>query len=279
MTITAAQVNELRNLTGAGLMDCKKALTEANGDVQAAIDFLRKKGAKVAELRAGRAAAEGVVAARTSSDNKKGVVVYVSCETDFVAKNEDFVKFANSIADLALTKSPATLEALLELDLNGATVKAQLQEKVSAIGELINVSAYESVTGEGVVAYNHMGNKIGVLVALNKPLNDTVSAVGKDIAMQIAAMNPVAVDATGVPAEVIEREKAIAKEKAVAAGKPANILDKISEGAANTYIKENTLLTQPFVKDGSKTVQQVLGAAESGLTVTAFKRVERGAGK
>jgi elongation factor Ts len=279
MTITAAQVNELRNLTGAGLMDCKKALTEANGDVQAAIDFLRKKGAKVAELRAGRAAAEGVVVAKTSSDNKKGVVVYVSCETDFVAKNEDFVKFATSIADLALEKSPSSLEALLELDLNGSSVKAQLQEKVSAIGELINVSAYESVSGEGVVAYNHMGNKIGVLVALNKPLSDTVTAVGKDIAMQIAAMNPVAVDASGVPAEVIEREKAIAKEKAVAAGKPANILDKISEGAANTYIKENTLLTQPFVKDGSKTVAQILGSAESGLTVTAFKRVERGAGK
>jgi elongation factor Ts len=279
MTITAAQVNELRNLTGAGLMDCKKALTEANGDIQAAIDFLRKKGAKVAELRAGRAAAEGVVVAKTSSDNKKGIVVYVSCETDFVAKNEDFVKFAASIADLALDKAPASLDALLDLDLNGATVKAQLQEKVSAIGELINVSAYESVSGQGVVAYNHMGNKIGVLVAVNKPLNDAVSAVGKDIAMQIAAMNPVAVDASGVPAEVIEREKAIAREKAAAAGKPENILDKISEGAANTYIKENTLLTQPFVKDGSKTVAQVLGSAESGLTVTAFKRVERGAGK
>ena len=279
MTITAAQVNELRNLTGAGLMDCKKALTEANGDIQAAIDFLRKKGAKVAELRAGRAAAEGVVVAKTSSDNKRGVVVYVSCETDFVAKNEDFVKFATSIADLALEKSPASLEALLELDLNGASVKAQLQEKVSAIGELINVSAYETTQGESVVPYNHAGNKIGVLVALNKGLNDVVTTVGKDVAMQIAAMNPIAVDANGVPAEAIEREKSIAKEKAVAAGKPASILDKISEGAANTYIKENTLLTQPFVKDGSKTVQQILAAAESGLTVTSFKRVERGAAK
>src|SRR5579863_4596051 len=163
-TVTAAQVNELRNKTGAGLMDCKKALVEANGDLQAAIDYLRKKGAKVAELRAGRAAAEGVVIAKTSADNKKGVAVYLSCETDFVAKNEDFVKFADSIADLALARSPKTLEELLELDLNGATVKAQLQEKVSAIGELINVSAYETVEGESVVPYNHMGNKIGVLV-------------------------------------------------------------------------------------------------------------------
>ena len=276
-TVTAAQVNELRNLTGAGLMDCKKALTEANGDVQAAIDFLRKKGAKVAELRAGRAAGEGVVIAKTSADNKKGVAVYLSCESDFVGKNEGFVKFATDIADLALEKSPANLEALLALDLNGSTVKAQVQEKVSAIGELINVSAYESVQGEGVVAYNHMGNKIGVLVAVNKSLNDAVSAVGRDVAMQIAAMNPLAVDASGVAAEVIEREKTIAREKAAAAGKPENMLDKIAEGAGNTFIKENTLLTQPFVKDGSKTVAQVLGGAESGLTVTAFKRVEKGA--
>src|ERR1043165_1891257 len=209
-TITAAQVNELRNLTGAGLMDCKKALTEANGDIQAAIDFLRKKGAKVAELRAGRAAAEGVVIAKTTSDNKRGVAVYLSCESDFVAKNETFVKFATDIADVALEKSPATLEELLNLEVNGSTVKAQVQEKVSAIGELINVSAYEAITGESVVAYNHMGNKIGVLVALNKGLNDAVATVGKDVAMQIAAMNPVAVDASGVPAEAIEREKAIA---------------------------------------------------------------------
>jgi len=277
MSVTAAQVNELRNLTGAGLMDCKKALTESNGDVQAAIDYLRKKGAKVAELRAGRSAGEGVVIAVTSSDSKKGVAIYLSCETDFVAKNEEFVKLANSIAEIALEKSPATLEALLELDLNGSSIKAVLQEKVSAIGELINVSAYEAISGEGVVAYNHMGNKIGVLVAVNKPLNDAVTTVGKDVAMQIAAMNPVAVDASGVSAEAIEREKAVAREKALAAGKPENILDKIAEGAANTFIKENTLLTQAFVKDGSKTVQQVLGAAESGLTVTAFKRVEKGA--
>jgi elongation factor Ts len=277
VTVTAAQVNELRNMTGAGLMDCKKALTEANGDIQAAIDFLRKKGAKVAELRAGRAAAEGVVVAKTSADNKSGVAVYLSCESDFVAKNDTFVKFATDIADLALAKAPPSLEALLELDLNGSTVKAQVQEKVSAIGELINVSAYETAVGESVVAYNHMGNKIGVLVALNKSLNDAVSAVGKDVAMQIAAMNPLAVDASGVAPEVLAREKGIAREKAAASGKPENILDKIAESAVNSYIKENTLLTQPFVKDGSKTVAQVLGAAESGLTVTSFKRVERGA--
>lgn len=279
MAVTAAQVNELRNLTGAGLMDCKKALTEANGDIQAAIDFLRKKGAKVAELRAGRAAAEGVVIAKTSADNKKGVAVYLSCETDFVAKNEEFVKLATSIADAALAAGAKTTEEVLELDLGGSPVKSVLQEKVSAIGELINVSAYEAIEGETLVSYNHMGNKIGVLVALNKPLNDAVATIGKDIAMQIAALNPVAVDASGVSADLLAREKAVAREKAAAAGKPENILDKIAEGAANTYIKENTLLTQPFVKDGSKTVADVLNAAEKGLTVTDFKRVERGAGK
>lgn len=277
MTITAAQVNELRNLTGAGIMDCKKALTEANGDVQAAIDFLRKKGAKVAELRAGRAAAEGVVIAKTSPDNKKGVAVYLSCETDFVAKNEEFVKLATAIADSALAAGATSAEEVLGLKVNGVTVKDAVQEKVSAIGELINVSAYASIAGESVIAYNHMGNKIGVLVALNKPLSDAVSTVGKDVAMQIAAMNPIAVDAAGVSAEVLEREKSIALEKAAASGKPANILEKIAESAVNSYIKENTLLTQPFVKDGSKTVQQVLASAESGLTVTAFSRVERGA--
>jgi len=277
MAVTAAQVNELRNLTGAGLMDCKKALTEANGDIQAAIDFLRKKGAKVAELRAGRAAAEGVVIAKTSADNKKGVAVYLSCETDFVGKNEEFIKLATAIADAALAAGSTTTEEVLALDLGGTTVKDAVQEKVSAIGELISVSAFAGVEGEGVVAYNHMGNKIGVLVAVNKPLNDAVTAVAKDVAMQIAAMNPVAVDASGVSAELLEREKAVAREKAAAAGKPENILDKIAEGAANTYIKENTLLTQAFVKDGSKTVAQVLGGAESGLTVTAFKRIEKGA--
>lgn len=276
MTITAAQVNELRNKTGAGLMDCKKALTEAGGDLEKAIDFLRKKGAKVAELRAGRAAAEGVVVAKTNTENTKGVVVYLSCETDFVAKNEEFVKLATSIADAALAAGSKTTEEVLALSLGTATVKDAVQEKVSAIGELIAVSAFAALEGDSLVAYNHMGNKIGVLVALNKGLTDAVAAIGKDVAMQIAAMNPLAVDAAGVSPEVLAREKSIAREKAAASGKPENILDKIAESAVNSYLKENTLLTQPFVKDGSKTVAQVLGAAESGLTVVAFSRIERG---
>lgn len=276
MSVTASQVNELRTLTGAGLMDCKKALAESGGDVQKAIDYLRKKGAKVAELRAGRAASEGVVIAKTTADNKRGVAVYLSCETDFVAKNEDFRAFAEAIADLALNNNVKDLDTLLAASLNGTSIKDLIQEKVSAIGELINVSNYETLEGESLVSYNHMGNKIGVLVALNQTFSEVIAVAGKDVAMQVAAMNPVAVDASGVSAELLEREKSVARAKAVEQGKPENIIEKIVEGAANTYIKENTLLTQPFVKDGSKTVAQFLGSVSTGLTVTGFKRVALG---
>lgn len=276
MQITAAQVNELRTMTGSGLMDCKKALTESNGDIQAAFDYLRKKGAKIAELRAGRETTEGCIVAVTTADAKLGVIAYVSCETDFVSKNEEFRAFATSVANAALAAGASTKEEVLELTLDGTKIADKLQEKVSAIGELIQLSAYEKLTGETVVAYNHAGNKIGVLVALNNPKSDVNVEAGKDVAMQVAAMNPLAVDASGVAQEVVDREVAIAKEKAVAAGKPANILDKIAEGAANTFLKENTLLTQPFVKDGSKNVTQFLAEAEKGLTVTAFKRIALG---
>ncbi|MFN8316150.1 MAG: translation elongation factor Ts [Chitinophagales bacterium] len=276
MQITAAQVNELRTMTGSGLMDCKKALTESNGDIQAAFDYLRKKGAKIAELRAGRETTEGCIVAVTTADAKLGVIAYVSCETDFVSKNEEFRAFATSVANAALAAGASTKEEVLELTLDGTKIADKLQEKVSAIGELIQLAAYEKLTGETVVAYNHAGNKIGVLVALNNPKSDVNVEAGKDVAMQVAAMNPLAVDASGVAQEVVDREVAIAKEKAVAAGKPANILDKIAEGAANTFLKENTLLTQPFVKDGSKNVTQFLAEAEKGLTVTAFKRIALG---
>lgn len=276
MQITAAQVNELRNMTGAGLMDCKKALTESNGDIQAAFDYLRKKGAKIAELRAGRETTEGCIVALTDASAKFGVIVYISCETDFVSKNEDFRAFAHTIADIALNSRCDSKEALLAQPMDGVTVADKLQEKVSAIGELIQLSAYETLTGESLVAYNHAGNKIGVLVAMNNPISDANTAAGKDVAMQVAAMNPLALDASQVAQEVIDREVAIAKEKAVAAGKPENILAKIAEGAANSFLKENTLLTQPFVKDGSKTVTQYLAEAEKGLVATAFKRVALG---
>jgi elongation factor Ts len=276
MQITAAQVNELRTMTGAGLMDCKKALTESNGDINAAFDYLRKKGAKIAELRAGRETTEGCVVATTSSDSKFGVITYISCETDFVSKNEDFIGFATSIANAALAAKCATKEEVLALPLDGATVADKLQEKVSAIGELIQLAAFEKLEGESLVAYNHAGNKIGVLVAMNNPLSDANTTAGKDIAMQVAAMNPLALDGSQVAQDVIDREVAIAKEKAIAAGKPENILARIAEGAAQTFLKENTLLTQPFVKDGSKNVTQYLAESEKGLTVTAFKRVALG---
>ena len=276
MQITATLVNELRTMSGAGLMDCKKALTESNGDIQSAFDYLRKKGAKIAELRAGRESSEGCIVALVSADTKKGIVAYLSCETDFVAKNEEFKAFAYSIANLALNAGSKTKEEVLALPLDGATVGSKIQEKISAIGELVQLNAYETLEGESLVAYNHGGNKIGVLVSLNKPHNAAIEVAGKDVAMQVAALNPLAVDKHGVAQEVVDREVAIAKEKAIAAGKPESILEKIAEGAANTFLKENTLLTQPFVKDGSKTVQQYLNEAEKELTVTGFKRIALG---
>ena len=242
MQITAAQVNELRTMTGSGLMDCKKALTESNGDIQAAFDYLRKKGAKIAELRAGRETTEGCIVAVTTADAKLGVIAYISCETDFVSKNEEFRAFATSVANAALAAGASTKEEVLELTLEGTKIADKLQEKVSAIGELIQLSAYEKLTGETVVAYNHAGNKIGVLVALNNPKSDVNVEAGKDVAMQVAAMNPLAVDASGVAQEVVDREVAIAKEKAVAAGKPANILDKI---AVVENILKNLNASQP----------------------------------
>lgn len=276
MGVTASEVNELRQKTGAGLMDCKKALTEANGDMEAAIDILRKKGQKVSALRAGKAASEGAVIALTNADNTTGVVIKLSSETDFVAKNEEFVAFANNIAKIALDKQPADLEALKALNFEGSlTIGEKVTELVGKINENIQLTDYEVVTGAGVVAYNHAGNKIGVLVELNQN-GEKVLAVGKDVAMQIAAMSPVAVDASGVDAATIEREIAIGREKALAEGKPENIVDKIAQGNLQKFYKENTLLAQQFVKDGSKTVEQALKDVNKELTVKVFKRVALG---
>lgn len=273
VTITAAEVNKLRQETGAGIMDCKKALTETNGDFEAAIDYLRKKGAKIAANRSDREANEGVVVALTSEDGKFGCAVNLSSETDFVAKNEDFINLAKSIADVALAGRIKTVEELNNAQLDGVTIKDKLLDTVAKIGEKIEVKKYEVLEGEGVVSYIHMGYRMGVLVQLNKALNDEITTAGKDVAMQIAAMNPVAIDASGVSDDIKDRERAIAREKAIAAGKPENILDKIAEGAVNTMLKENTLLPQPFVKDGSKTVEQYLKSADKDLTVVSFKRV------
>lgn len=272
-TITASDVNKLRQETGAGIMDCKKALVETNGDFEAAIDYLRKKGAKIAANRSDREANEGVVVALTSEDGTFGCAVNLSSETDFVAKNEDFINLAKSIAAVALAGKIKTADELQNAQLEGVSIKDKLLDTVAKIGEKIEVKKYEVLEGEGVVAYIHMGYRMGVLVQLNKALNEEIATAGKDVAMQIAAMNPVAVDASGVSDEMKDRERTIAREKAIAAGKPENILDKISEGAVQTMLKENTLLPQPFVKDGSKTVEQYLKTADKDLTVLSFKRI------
>lgn len=274
--ITAADVNKLRQQTGAGMMDCKKALTEANGDFEAAIDYLRKKGAKVAASRQDRESNEGVVIAKTTADGKRGVIIEFNCETDFVAKNADFVAFANSIADLAVEKNPASLEELTNLELNGEKLADTIISKTGTIGEKVGVSKFETVTGEKVIAYIHGNYRLGVLVALSaNPAS--ADEVGKDVAMQIAAMNPVAIDKADVDSKTIERELEIAKDVIRAEGKPEEMVEKIAAGKLNKFYKDSTLLNQEFVKDSSKSVAQFLNDVDKGLTVTAFKRVQLGA--
>ena len=276
VTISAADVNKLRTQTGAGMMDCKKALTETNGDFEAAIDYLRKKGAKVAASRQDRESNEGVVISRTSADGKLGVIVELNCETDFVAKNADFVAFANAIADAAVANNPADIEALSQLTVDGQKIADAIIDKTVKIGEKIGISKYEVVNGDKVIAYIHGNYRLGVLVALSKDAAGADEA-GKDVAMQIAAMNPVAIDKDGVDATTIERELEIAKEQIRAEGKPEAMVEKIAAGKLNKFYKDSTLLNQEFVKDSSKSVAQFLDSVDKGLTVTAFKRVALGA--
>ncbi len=275
VAITAADINKLRQATGAGMMDCRKALTETNGDFEAAIDWLRKQGQKVAAKRSDREAKEGVVIAKTSADNKTGFVVCISCETDFVSKNADFVAFAQSIADAAVANDVKSVEELNEVTINGAKVADMINDKLAAIGEKIGVAKFERVEAPYVASYIHGAYRMGVLVALNKE----AAEAGKDVAMQIAAMNPLAVDANSIPAETIERERAIVIETMKAdpkmAGKPDEMLSKIAEGKLNAFFKENTLLAQPFVKDGGITVEAYLKSAGD-VKVNAFKRVALG---
>lgn len=276
MSISAAEVNNLRKATGAGLMDCKKALTETNGDFDAAVDFLRKRGAKIAAKRADREATEGAVIALTSADNKTGVIVLLSCETDFVAKNDGFVAFAKEIAEVALSEKPADIAALKTLKVGAVALEARLLEEVAKIGEKIDVVHYELVEGENIVPYIHAGNRMGVLVEMNNAATDANISAGKDVAMQIAAMNPVAVDKDGVDASTVEREMKIGREQAIAEGKPENIIDRIAEGKLQKFFKENTLLNQDFVKDSSMSVAKMLDGVEKGLTIKQFKRVQLG---
>ena len=276
VTISAQDINKLRQMTGAGMMDCRKALTETNGDFEAAIDWLRKQGQKVAAKRSDREAKEGVVIAKTTADNKTGVVVCVSCETDFVSKNADFVAFAQTIADAAVTNNIKTLEELNNTTVNGSRVSDLVNDKLASIGEKIGITKFERVDAPYVASYIHGAYRIGVLVGLSKE----AAEAGKDVAMQIAALSPVAVDAESVPADIIAREKDIALEQLKndpkMAGKPADMLDKIAAGKLNAFFKEQTLLAQAFVKDGGKTVGDYLKSIASDLKVTEFKRVALG---
>ncbi len=275
-TITAQDINKLRQATGAGMMDCRKALTETGGDFEAAIDWLRKQGQKVAAKRSDREAKEGVVIAKTTSDNKTGFIVTISCETDFVSKNADFVAFAQSIADAAVANNVKSAEELNEVTVNGAKVSDLINDKLASIGEKIGVARFERVEAPYVASYIHGAYRMGVLVAFNKDAGEA----GKDIAMQIAAMNPVAVDADSVSTETVERERSIVMEQMKAdpkmAGKSEDMMSKIAEGKLNAFFKESTLMAQPFVKDSSKSVGDYLKSAGSDLKVIEFKRVALG---
>lgn len=275
VTITAQDINKLRQATGAGMMDCRKALTETNGDFEAAIDWLRKQGQKVAAKRSDREAKEGVVIAQTTADHKSGIVVCVSCETDFVSKNQDFVAFVQSIADAAINGNVKSADELKNTEIGGAKVSDLINDKLASIGEKIDLTKFERVDAPYVASYIHGAYRIGVLVGLNKE----AAEVGKDIAMQVAALSPVAVDANSVPADVVAREKALIvdmmKEDPKMAGKPEEMISKIAEGKLGAFFKEQTLTAQAFVKDAGKSVADYL--KENGdVTVTEFKRVALG---
>lgn len=276
VTITAADINKLRQATGAGMMDCRKALTETNGDFEEAIDWLRKQGQKVAAKRSDREAKEGVIIAKTSSDNKTGFVVCISCETDFVSKNAEFVAFAQSIAEAAVANNVKSADELNAVLINGTSVADMINDKLASIGEKIGVAKFERIEAPYVASYIHGANRMGVLVGLTAAAADA----GKDIAMQIAAMNPLAVDADSIPAETIERERAIVVETMKAdpkmAGKPDEMIAKIAEGKLNAFFKEQTLLAQAFVKDGALSVGDYLKSVGADLKVTEFKRVALG---
>ncbi|HEX6227131.1 MAG TPA: translation elongation factor Ts [Chryseolinea sp.] len=274
--ISAQDVNKLRQMTGAGMMDCKKALTEADGDFEKAIEILRKKGQKVSASRSDRDAKEGSVFIKVSDDRKEAVLIALNCETDFVAKNEEFQSLGKLIAETAYASKPADKEALLNLKAGSLTLNDKIVELVGKIGEKIEVSEYIHMKGETVVPYIHAGSKLGVLVSLKGINGKDVTEAGKDVGMQIAAMNPVAVDEKSVDKTLIEKELEIAKAQILAEGKPENMVEKIAQGKLNKFFKESTLLHQAFVKDNSKTVAQYLDSVSKGLTVAEFKRVTIG---
>ncbi len=269
MAISAQDVKKLRTATGAGMMDCKNALTEANGDYERAIEIIRERGKAIANKRSDREASEGATLAAISADGKFGAILALNCETDFVAINEKYVAFAKSILDVAVAEQPADLEALKALSLDGRPIAEQIAEQSGVMGEKLELSFYAKVEGESVVPYIHPGNKLSTLVAFNQVVD---AQVGRDVAMQAAAMAPVALDKDSVSQEIIDKELEIAKEKFRQEGKPENMLDKIAQGALNKFFKESTLLEQAYIKDNKLSVREYLSSANAGLMATAFVR-------
>ncbi|HML85576.1 MAG TPA: translation elongation factor Ts [Bacteroidales bacterium] len=273
--MTASEVNKLRQMTGAGMMDCKAALIETDGDFEKAIDFLRKKGQKVANKRADKEANEGIVIAAVNADHTFGVVVRISCETDFVAKNEEFTSLANKLVAGAIAGSVKEKEAALNLVIDGHTFADQLTNLIGKTGEKMELSGYESIEAPVVSAYNHQGNRLATLLSLNMKVEGAIE-VAHEIAMQVAAMNPISVSADNVPADVIERELEIGRDQARAEGKPEAMIEKIAQGKLNKFYKDSTLLQQDFIRDAKKTVAQRIAEVNSGLTATCFKRLQLG---
>lgn len=279
-SISAKDVKKLRDITGAGMMDCKKALAEANGDIEGAIELLRKQGQKLSVKRAEREANEGVVIAKTSHNKNNGIVLRLSCETDFVSKGESFIAFAEDIAQAALTNLPDTLEDLLALPFDDKiNIGEKVIEQLGVIGEKIEVKEYhkiETAAGEGqVLPYIHMGYRAGVIVALNKE-GAALEEAGRNVAMQVAAMKPIALDKDDVPSEIVDKEIEIGKELARTEGKPEAMLDKIAAGRLNKFFKETTLLNQVYVKDGKQSIADYLKSLDPALTVTSFKHISLG---
>jgi elongation factor Ts len=268
--VTAADISKLRKLTGAGMMDCKKALEEGAGNVEKAIEIIRKKGQAIANKRADRDASEGVALTKVTEDGTKGVLIVLNSETDFVAKNSDFLTLAYNILDIALKNLPADLDSLKKLPMEGLTVNDKVVEKLGIIGEKLELSYYAKIDAPKVMDYIHPGNKLAVLVGFNNAGIDR--QVSRDVAMQVAAMNPVAIDKADVSAKMLDQEKDIAREQARKEGKPEEMIERIAEGKVNKFYKESTLLNQEFIKDNKKTIRDVLKEAGKDITVTEFKR-------
>lgn len=276
MAITAADVNKLRQMTGAGMMDCKKALEEANGDFEAAIDILRKKGQKVASKRADRAASEGIVLAGINADKTFAAVIMINCETDFVGKNDEFTGLAKKLLEKVIENKPASLEEARQLKIDSRSFDDHLTELIGKTGEKMEFPAYHFIEAPVVTAYNHQGNRLATILGFNKKVNNNTYTLAHEVAMQVAAMNPVAIDKEDVDPKIIERELEIGREQARAEGKPENIVDKIAEGKLNRFYKESTLLNQEFVRDPKKTVGQYIAEHDKDIQVVKFYRLMLG---